>query len=145
MSYRIIEHTADLAIESEGETPEEFYRSLLEGVYELLTGEQMSKRTVGESGELIPVEEKEIEVWGDDPEERVVSLVNEFLFRVQNEGWVPTEINRVEVEGNEVRVGMRVKLFKGVTLLIREIKAATYHLLKVEQNPRWKARLILDV
>ncbi|MFN3822141.1 MAG: archease, partial [bacterium] len=41
MGYTILDHSADVAIQVEGVTAEEFYLSLFKGVYHLLVGKPM--------------------------------------------------------------------------------------------------------
>lgn len=144
MSYILLDHSADIAIQVEGDTAEEFYLSLFQGVYHLLIGKPMeSSEWLANEG--ITVEEVEIVGSGFDSEERLVSIVNEFLFLIQHKGKLPIEIKKITIEEESVKARILVCSLPSDFALAREIKSATYHHLQIKKSPIWQTKLVLDV
>jgi len=82
---------------------------------------------------------------GASREELLVDWLNEWIYRIWCEGWVPYDVRLVEAGERRVRA-----VLKGNGLRdgepAREIKAASYHGLSVEfLGGRWTATVILDV
>jgi SHS2 domain-containing protein len=86
-----------------------------------------------------------VELRGSSREELLVDWVNELIFRVWGEGWVPADVRIESCGSRRVRAVLAgPRLAAGG--LAKEVKAASYHGLRVDRRRgRWTATLILDV
>ena len=135
-TFEILEHTADVGLQSRGATLEDAFAGVAEGLATLL-------------GAWFPGEGTEnwLHVEGEDPESLLAAWVDELLYmhEVQDVGFGGFVVHRVGDQGLEAQV-------RTVALGDRElegvgIKAATYHRLRVGKEPdgSWLARIYLDV
>lgn len=138
-TWKAIEHTADLALEAVGETPEDALEALCRGLLAQITDPER----------VSPGEERKIEVEGFDEAEALVGFLNELLYLVNAEHWLP---GRVEVrEARGVRIAGTARgepLDPGRHPFDLEVKAATYHDLFWGPDPEgggWRVRVVFDV
>lgn len=137
--HRAIEHTADLAVELWA--PDE-PALLVEGaraLVELLT----EGAEVGADAEHMA--ERTLELTAMDPEDRLVRWLSEVLYWATVEGFLVVDA-ALELLGG---TGLRGRV-QGQTnaeeLLRTEIKAVTYHDLRLERGPAGvRARVVFDV
>jgi SHS2 domain-containing protein len=138
-SYRLIEHTADMGIEATADTPENLFAEAAYGLTEMVVGEQP---------EIRRVTEKRIEVDGGDRGELLVNFLNEVLFLIESESFLPADIEVEEASESVARASLRGDTYeKGRhEVLEREVKSVTYHQLKVEKGEQgWEARVFVDL
>lgn len=136
--FTIIDHTADLGVEIIGKDLGELFLSAVEGVLSLIQKESFTS-----SKEL---EEFVINSDGWDDEERLVNLINDVLYYVQVYGWWVRDVLDVHIsESGSVEMRMCGTQTLDKNHLKREIKAATFHDLKIIRNVVLKTTLILDV
>ncbi len=146
--FRFAEHQADIAIEIEAESREALFRTALESLIILLTGDpDASDSALGvEEHWNQPVDNASIRAAGHDDEERLVDLMNEFLYLCQVNGFWPLRVedvlfdNRGDIEA--VICGLKEHHERTFS---REIKAATYHDLKIKTGKVWRVKVVLDV
>jgi len=153
MLFREIEHTADLGIEVEGETPQELFRRAGLALFFLMVSpEGVEAKT---EREVIV----EAEGWEDLLHDWLTRLLHLFL----REGFIARVIEVTEIAPfDKLRAGsstgseqalhrVRARLVGEKLDLKRhdfytEIKAVTYHQLSVTcRDGRWQARVIFDV
>jgi SHS2 domain-containing protein len=134
--YSLLEHTADMGIEAHGESLAELFEQAALGLLAILGAEQSTGS-----------EERLVEVSGHDVEEVLVNWLNELLYLVEIQAFLPAAFV-FEAAG---RQGLRARV-QGEPYdpdqhgLEREVKAVTYHQLQVEQeNGRWRVRLFVDL
>ena len=135
--FEFINHTADLGIRARGRTLKELFLNLAEGMLETVADTAL-------------VEEKEIEeilVEAPDVEELLVSFLRELIFLQSAREWVFKSVEIKQIKGNRLQAVARgEKLDLDKHRMRTEIKAATYHGLKVEKtNDEWQAEVIFDV
>ena len=129
-----IEHTADIGIDVSGDTYTEVIRGCVLGMCDLIVKIDDVKLQITE---VITLE-------NDDHEMMLVDLLTEILFLLEVKGFVAGSAT-VTVEGSSVTVEM-----KGETLdtsrhsIGMEIKAVTYHMLEITEDPP-HARVLFDV
>ena len=144
--FRELDHTADLRVEIQGEDEQELFRNAVESLYLLLGLPAVSDRR-----EAAPAERLEIK--GQDPEEALVKLLGELLYRATAER---QRLNLRELSvrrGEEGAEGCRVVVRGGWETLTdgemagqREIKAVTYHGVQIRRTKRgWAARVVMDL
>jgi SHS2 domain-containing protein len=135
--YRLLEHTGDMGIEATGETLEELFAQAAYGMMEVITS----------LAHPSPREEKVVEVRGGDVGELLVNWLNEILFLFDPREFFPADFEIEEAGWQKVKARIRGEPFDPNRHPIeREIKAVTYHQLKVEKsNGQWIARVYVDI
>ena len=137
--FEFIEHTADLGLRVYGKTSEDLFKNYATTLFSILTDYQPQK-TIS----------KKITLQAQSLAELLVDWLNELLSVFSADGFLPKEYNlkisddkggkilQAEIKGEEFD-------FENNELK-REIKAATYHDLKVEENDSgYVAEVIFDV
>lgn len=135
--YRLLEHTADMGIEAWANSLDALFIASARGLQEVL---------FGQTGSTQGQQQLKVELQAGDEEELLVAWLGEILFLVEQRGICPAffvieEIGRQNLKGSVVgryqQEGSRP---------LREVKAVTYHLLRVlRQDNRWQARVYLDL
>jgi protein archease len=135
LPYKIIEHTADLALELSGGTLTELAESAVLGYVTLLT----NPRDVGTS------EMKEFIIIQDNPEGKIVSLINELIYLFEIEDFIPRH-SQIFIDGDKLFCLVFGETYNSARHeLFHCIKSATYGGLKVEKiDGVLTATLILD-
>ncbi|MGH2349388.1 MAG: archease [bacterium] len=137
MPYEIFEHTADVGIEARGASLPEVFASAAEGMMSLLI----------DPGAVRAAEHREVRMAADDLEGLLVDWLNELLVLLNADGFVPGGFDVTEVSESPALVadisGEPVDPARHRFRL--DIKAATYHQVRVAKNDEWIARVILDV
>lgn len=136
-THRLLEHTADMGIEASGETLEELFAEAAYGLLEIIAG----------APELYSREERSVTVEGGDTEELLVHWLNEILYLFEIKRFFPLDFEIEEVRGNRLRARVRGEPFDPQRHPVeREVKAVTYHQLRVEKTDGlWHARVYVDL
>lgn len=138
--YETFDHTADIGIRVRAKSLPALLTDAARGLFSLI---------VTDPGAVQPVEEMRLRINGDDPEYLLFDWLSELLFLFDTRHLVPAEI---EVHVDEHRLqgldaivrGERIE--PGARRLDHEIKAITYHGLKVDRTTDgWFAEVIVDV
>ena len=138
---RMLDHTADVGFEIEAPTLEDLFdetrRALLMTMFE----------RPPERGE----EERPVRLSAADLEILLVRWINELVFLVQGDGFVPADADLRIKEAGEEGFSLEARL-TGAPLDLEgygwqgEIKSATFHELEVTRGSLgWRAQMILDV
>ncbi len=136
--YQTVDHTADLALLVRARD----LPGLMSGAVVAMLSE-MFEGYPPDGGDCIT---GEIEVEGLDLESLLVNLLNEVLYRAEVCHRIPASFDALCL--NPCRVRARVAWMPVRNLVqVREIKAATYHGLKVRSVPGsgWDATIIFDL
>ena len=145
MSYRILEHTADLGIEAIGATAEEVLEQAALAMTSILTGKP-HPHLLGR-----PDRELRFFVEASDREALGVAFLSELLWHSESQDllWVGGGVRlqdgkdgllRADAQGNAV-VHDPARHGQGV-----EVKAVTYHGLEFARDGKqWRLRVILDI
>ena len=134
--FEVLEHTADTGIIACGGNIREAFASAARGMFSLITGLDSIKE----------VEHRDIELTAADRESLLVAWLNEliYLFDVENLLLVRFEINRLsQTELRATAYGEKVDPSRHSLKI--GIKAATYHMLKIEENNGSSVRVIFDI
>ena len=124
-THRLLEHTADMGIEANGETLEELFAQAAYGLLEIIAGVP----------EAVSREEKSVTLKGGDTEELLVNWLNEILYLFEIQGFFPLDFEVEEVGWNRLRARVRGEPFDPRRHVVeREVKAVTYHRLRVEKT-----------
>ena len=137
--FEFIEHTADLGLRVYGKTSEDLFKNYAVILFNLLTDYQPKK-----------IISRKVVLQAQSLAELLVDWLNELLSIFFADGFLPKEYNlkitddkggkvlQVEIEGEKFDLNS--------SKLLREIKAATYHNLKVkETDTGYVGEVIFDV
>lgn len=134
--FEPVDHTADLAYIARGRTPEELFENAARGMMAFLMDVSTIERRVTDP----------VEAQGDDAEECLVALLQELIYRQEVHRRVYREIQVEEAGPPTMRA-----LCTGEDLdperheLHTEIKAATYHDLRIRREVGASGRLCFEV
>lgn len=130
--YVEINHTADVALKVWAENLDALFTKALEGMYQL----------IGISSNLVRLNEVIIfEFQEDDLESLLVTFLSECLFYLMNKG-IMLVPDILHISGNMMSIKMgQIKIEK----ISKEIKAVTYHDLKIIQDSGLQVVIVFDV
>ena len=140
-AIRQLDHTADVGFEVTAPS----LAGVFEGAARALLGVIFEGEPAAAAGE-----QQELELEAPELETLLVRWLDELIYRVQTLGEVPLQ-TRVRLQPGEAgwRLSAELKVVPFARLadcFAGEVKAATYHGLRIEQEDgRWRARVILDV
>lgn len=136
--YKTFSTTGDVGIEVFGNTLEEIYQNAVDGLQDLVFGENIQIR---------PAQTQMIHhfaVKGDSPESILVNLLTEITFLIYNQNQIT---NRMEIHYSTPEV-LDATMFTTEYYMEPEIeiKSITYHNLQIkEKDGRKTARILCDV
>ncbi len=134
--FELIDHTADVGVVATGRDLKEVFANAARGMFSIIA-------------ELEGIEERvsrEVEVTSDDLESLLIEWLNELLFIFDVEHILFGRFEILELEDRRLRArvhGEKVDLRRHE--LKTGIKAATYHMLKIEKDDVFRAKVIFDV
>jgi SHS2 domain-containing protein len=144
--FRELEHTADLRVEIVGRNEKDLFANAIESLYALLGLPIVSKGR--EQGVV-----EELEISGSDPEEALVGLLGEILYRAT--------VERKRINLHELSAPLSGKGASGCRIVVRgvwqalteeemadlrEIKAVTYHDVRIRRTRGGlAARVVMDL
>ncbi len=129
----VVDHTADWAIRVTAPSAEEFFRRAALGLYRVAGLRLAGKSRRSHRLQLVAV----------DWESLLVAWLNELVFLKEMRNEAYPEIEVVTLDGKHINA-----LLRGgrVAAWNREIKAVTYHNLRVDTGPdEWQATVVFDV
>jgi SHS2 domain-containing protein len=142
--FKELNHTADLRIEIVGKDEHELFRNAVASLYVLL-----GLPVVGDPGGCLPAAKLRIE--GQDREEALVQLLGELLYRATEERrqFMVDALSVGKQEEGSFSVALSGhwrSVTEDETKGKREIKAVTYHGLRIRETQRGlSARVVLDM
>ena len=135
--YEIFEHTADLGIR---------VSSVDIGSLFVEAGQAFFSVIVENLSDVRAKRERSIEITGSEMEYLFLDWLNELLYLFETEHFLCSEFH-VELSESGLRATVRgepIDLQRHQ--MSHEVKAITYHQLRVEQTPKgWQAEVILDI
>ena len=135
---RMVDHQADIAVEIEAAGRKELFEEAVTALITLLmgtadTGDEETRTLCLKAG-------------GYDDEELLVGLLSELLFQSQTLRWGPKSVVSVDFpDSQSVEAQIVAWPERGGEHLAREIKAVTYHGMKIESSDRWRVKIVFDV
>ncbi len=135
--YRLIDHTADLGILVNGTSLEKLFENAGKALLEQLVRIKKSSKKTALS----------ISLSGADLEDLMVNWLSEILYLFNGENLVAEDISVKSIRWNNISSTLNVIPFNtDKHVLIREIKAVTYHQIEVKKsNDLWITRVIFDL
>jgi SHS2 domain-containing protein len=135
--YEVFDHTADLGLRIRAATREELFADAARAIFSVI---------VTNLSEVRSVQQRRIRVVGSDNDLLLFDWLNELLFLFETERLILAEFC-VEFEKDGLSAECRGEsLDPARHVLEHEVKAITYHELKVESNEQgWLAEVIVDI
>ena len=134
--FEIIDHTADIGIIAYGKDEKEVFATAAYAMFSLVA-------------ELDGVDDalcREIEVTADDKEALLVTWLNELLYLFDVEHVIFNGFEVINLEEHRLRANAYGEKFDPLRHVLKtQVKAATYHMLKVEKGDGFRAQIIFDV
>ena len=134
--FEIIDHTADIGIIAYGRDEKEVFATAAYAMFSLIA-------------ELDGVDDalcREIEVTADDKEALLVAWLNELLYLFDVEHIIFSGFEVINLEEHRLRANAHGEKFDPLRHVLKtQVKAATYHMLKMEKGNGFRAQIIFDV
>ena len=135
MSYEFLEHTADVKFRAEGSGLKEMFISAAEALNETIRGDIT----------ILEQSEKSFNVEGKDVESLLYNFLEEFLFLLDSEDFLVSNIKSLEIEGNSLKCvvgGDKADNYK----FTNDVKAVTYSEMKIfKEKGKSVCEVVLDV
>jgi len=136
-NYEIIEHTADIGIRVKGGSLKALFQNAGLSLFELSSRKQFTKNKKHIN---IPIKQK-----ANNTEDLFINWLNELLSLSSARGVIFHNIKIDKLQDNSLEALCTGSSLENYKINI-EIKAATYHGLKIEEGKGgWQAEVILDV
>lgn len=136
VDFQIIEHTADVGIVAYGKDLRQAFVNAARGLYSIM----LDDREIGEEVH------RRIEVEGHDREALLVQWLNELIYTFDVENLVFKSFHILEMTDTGLKVDcFGQKLDPEVHEVRLGVKAATYHMLKVEEGNGFRAQVLFDI
>jgi SHS2 domain-containing protein len=135
--FKVLDHTADIGITAYGADIKELFINAAVGLFSLITDLNTIKEDI----------QREVELSAEDKETLLVEWLNELIYIFDVEHIVFKRFQIDELNDNRVKAGcFGEKIKPGQHKLKREVKAATYHMLRISQSSDgYEATVIFDI
>lgn len=135
--YEIIDHTADIGIKAYGESLKELFKNSALGMFEIIADLKLVK----------PNEALEVEVGAVSREELLVNWLRELLYQYNTQEIIFKDFEIDKITEHRINAKVKGEAYNSKKHNIKtEIKAVTYHQLKIEKTQSgWISEVIFDV
>ena len=135
--YELIDHTADIGVRAFGRTLEELFRNAAVGMFEIIA--DLDSIGIAES--------RKIQLTAETVEDIYLLWHQELLFHSSVDNVVYKEFLFDEISERKLTATLRGEKFNpDKQVLKKEIKAVTYHALKVQKTKEgWVGEVIFDI
>ena len=135
--FEFIDHTADIGVAAYGADMKQVFANAARGLFSLIIElDRVSEKTA-----------RVIQVTAPDREAFLVNWLNELIYLFEAKGILFRRFEIIDITDTDLKAtayGEKINLAKHE--LKTQVKAATYHQLKIERNEAgWKALVIFDV
>ncbi|MFH1619301.1 MAG: archease [bacterium] len=125
--YRILPHTADARVRAYGHTMPGVFENCAFGLLKLMKLSPGCR--TGDSTEI-----RKIRLKARGSEDLLVRWLNEIIFLVQADGFLPSDIKVENCRGCVLKASVKGRTNRGGPPAGREVKAATYHGLEIKNT-----------
>jgi SHS2 domain-containing protein len=134
--FEILEHTADVGIIAYGADLEQAFANAARGLFSLIT----------ELDDVGEVTHQDIVVNSGDIESLLVAWLNELVYRFDTEGILFRRFEISQLDETHLKArGYGEKADISRHKLKTGVKAATYHMLRVDRNDGYRVQVIFDI
>lgn len=136
-SFSYLNHTADMGFVAQGKTLEEAFEEAAKALFNFMVDLEKVK----------PEKELEVVVEGDDYESLLFNWLNELLFQAENNRMLFSGFKIKKISTNRLEATVLGEEINPERHQINnEVKACTYHLLKVEKKEKgYEVQAVCDV
>ena len=136
-TYKLIEHTADVGIKAYGKNISEAFENAAKGMFDIIT----------DNSNIESIGQYDIELEADNLEQLLIDWLSELLFLNSAKNLV---FSFFKVELNEKNNSLSAHVFGEKYNISKhkigmEIKAVTYHLLKVRSKRPYNVQVLFDI
>lgn len=134
--FEILDHTADTGIIAYGDTMEKAFENAALGMFSLIT----------DLADIENIRTMKIEIDATDRDSLLVRWLNELIYLFDVENLIFNKFDIIHLNGNSLSAmgyGEKVDLSKHD--IRTGIKAATYHMLKIEENDMCRVQVLFDI
>lgn len=138
MSFKQIEHTADVGIKISEKTPEALFESAAKGYYSFVI----------KGGDIQPRELWKVKISAFDRESLLVKWLNELIYLFETKSIICEEISVNKISKTDLEAEIRGETYDEKRHVLGiDIKATTMHGLEVKKinDKAWEATVIFDV
>lgn len=136
--YKFLEHTADIKFQAFGKTLEEAFANSAFAMREIML-KDIDKTKIKKKIK------KAIKVTGKDYESLLYNFLEEFLFLLDSESFILSEIDSIKIKKLELTANISGDNSKNYNLS-NDVKAVTYNQMFVKQiSSGWQIQVVLDV
>lgn len=138
--FEFVEHTADVAVLVYGGSLKELFTSAALAMFSVLVAKKKNRATSVLKDVVIQKNEEMLE-------DLLKAWLDELLFHFSTEHLILHRIKALNIEETSLEAKVLLEKFDGEYFETKnEIKAVTYHELKVERiRNRWQAHIVFDV
>lgn len=133
--FTFLDHTADVGIVARGSSWDELFRNAALGLFSL----------IADTRALQCKEEAAIDVTAEDKDALLVCFLNEILYQHETKSVVFCDCLIFNITDTRVVALCKGEKRTASHYIQREVKAATYHQLKIQKNKMYEAQIIFDV
>ena len=135
--FRILDHTADVGLEAHGPDLPSLFNNAARGMFHII----VSLKTIK------PGKKLQIKLSADNLENLMVNWLSELLYLSATKAMLFSRFDIAELDSQHISaIAFGEPIDHTRHELYTEIKAVTYHDLKVEKiGPLWRARVLFDV
>jgi SHS2 domain-containing protein len=134
--FEILEHTADVGIIAYGADLSQAFANAARALFSLIT----------ELDDVEEVTHRDIELTASDVESLLVAWLNELVYRFDTEGIIFKRFDIIQLDDTYLKArGYGEKVDSSKHRLKIGVKAATYHMLKVDKNDGCRVQVLFDI
>jgi SHS2 domain-containing protein len=134
--FEILNHTADVGIIAYGADLKQAFANAGKALFSLIT----------ELDDVKEVLHRDAELTASDEESLLVEWLNELIYQFDTEGILFKRFEIAQLDSTHLKArGYGEKVNKARHKIKMGVKAATYHMLKVEKNGGYKVQVLFDI
>jgi len=134
--FEVLDHTADVGIIAYGADLRQAFANAAKGLFSLIT----------ELGDVDEALHRDIELTASDEESLLVEWLNELVYYFDTEAIIFKRFDIIELNNTHLKArGHGEKVNSSKHKLKTGVKAATYHMLKVEKNNGCRVQVLFDI
>ena len=140
--FELVEHTADIGLKIYGKDEKELFINAARGMFFLITGSVLF------SAPDRPKRYFTVKSSASNIEDLIITWLSDLLYIYDTEFVLFDEYNIHSMTEKKIEARVRAIEIKGSPYrIIKEIKAVTYHNLRVYQNKngRWEGNIVFDI
>ena len=134
--FDYFEHTADIGIRGFGETFLNALESVSYGMFDYICNTEKIEEEI----------ERHIEINAKEKEDQVILFLNKLIYLFETEHFIPVKYELTQFTNQTIHAVLHGAILDPSKNEVNsEVKAATYHNLKIKKDREWMIEVIVDV